>query len=529
MSPNAFVVAPNLHIESSVDVIAIFVTLLKSLVCIWLTGSMLTRASHRHQVSENPLKVKFKDPKTGDLIGIGTAFLRRIDESERWQAELIRGIKRMQNQNPDFVSEEPSRWHQQDTLLFTEHVLSRLFFRNMEDRQHRIPEAYQQTYEWIFTDNNMISGKGSSYTDWLEKQSGLYWITGKPGAGKSTMLKFLASHPSTSNHLQVWSAGSRLYTSKFFFWNSGQKIQMSKEGLLRSLLYEILASMNADDAGYFVPALFPAKWEAFNLFGQTVEAAWTWLELELAFVRLLKMSGPANIKLCFFIDGLDEFDGSPFELIKFFKELLGDSKHLKACISSRPWTMFEDVFKSYPHFSLEDFTRNDILRFITNKLETNEGFREIQAERPQFALPLIEDIAKKSSGVFLWVDLVMKSLLEGLTQGDYIVELRRRVDDLPDDLENLFRSILDGVLLEKPAYFVSACKFFKLVRAALEPLTLYSLYLADEDSEDPTFFDSIKVSPSTASERWSQAATMKRRLNARTKGLLEVDRFSNVS
>lgn len=480
------------------------------------------------------MEAQVQDPKTGEFVGIGTAFLQRIDERERWQAELVWSIARTytQSQGADDLAIRSSRIAEAHKYsvpdVFTTQVLSRLRFPSIEDRQHRIPKAYKQTYEWIFTDDNKVGHRWSSYTEWLEKKSGLYWITGKPGAGKSTMLKFLAGHPRTKDHLQIWSAGSQLLTSRFFFWNSGQQIQMSKEGLLRSLLYDLLHDP-LRDAHLIAPTLFPVKWEAFSLFGQTVEGAWTWLELELALKKLLEIGASQNMKFCFFIDGLDEFDGSPFELINFFQELVGGAGHLKACISSRPWTMFEDAFKSCPHFSLEDLTRDDIVHFITTKLENNDGFREIQAKDPRFAPPLIADIAKKSLGVFLWVDLVMKSLLEGLTQGDYIVELHRRVDQLPDDLEGLFRAILDRARRQKPAYFVSASKFFQLVRAALEPLTLYCLYMADEDSEDPAFFDNVRLGPSTAEERWSRAATMKRRLNSRTKGLLEVDRFSNVS
>lgn len=476
------------------------------------------------------MEAQVQDPKTGEFVGIGTAFLKRIDERERWQAELVRGVARtyIQSQGVDDLAIRSSRIAEahkySEPEIFASQVLSRLRFPSIKDRQHRIPKAYKQTYEWIFTDDNKIGHRWASYTQWLEKKSGLYWITGKPGAGKSTMMKFLARDPRTEDHLRTWSAGSQLLISRFFFWNSGQQIQMSKEGLLRSLLYEVL-----ENCGHLAPVLFPAKWEVFSLFGQTVEETWTWLELDRALKKLLEIGVSQQMKFCFFIDGLDEFDGSPFELVNFFQELVGDASHVKACISSRPWTMFEDAFKACPHFSLEDLTSDDITHFITTKLENNGGFREMQAKDSRFAPQLIADIAKKSSGVFLWVDLVMQSLLEGLTDGDHTAELHRRVDQLPDDLESLFREILEGVRRQNPAYFVSASKFFQLVRAALEPLTLNCLYMADEDSEDPAFFDKVRLGPSTAEERWSRAATMKRRLNSRTKGLLEVDRFSNVS
>jgi hypothetical protein len=37
-------------------------------------------------------------------------------------------------------------------------------------------------------------------------------------------------------YLVEWAAGCRLITATYFFWNSGIRLQMSKMGLLRSLL-----------------------------------------------------------------------------------------------------------------------------------------------------------------------------------------------------------------------------------------------------------------------------------------------------
>ena len=76
---------------------------------------------------------------------------------------------------------------------------------------------------------------------------------------------------------------------------------------------------------------------------------------------------------------------------------------------------------------------------------------------------LINEVTEKSAGVFLWVRLVVKSLLEGLRDGDTLEDLQARLVLLPRDLEALFKKILDDL---DPAYFEEASQFLQIVRAS---------------------------------------------------------------
>ena len=54
-------------------------------------------------------------------------------------------------------------------------------------------------------------------------------------------MKFIYSDARTLELLQPWAEDSGLVTASFFFfWNSGTVMQMSREGLLRAVLYESL-------------------------------------------------------------------------------------------------------------------------------------------------------------------------------------------------------------------------------------------------------------------------------------------------
>lgn len=88
-------------------------------------------------------------------------------------------------------------------------------------------------------------------------------------------------------------------------------------------------------------------------------------------------------------------------------------------VSARPhtWHIFEDQFKDKPKLRLEDLTFSGIQQFVAAKLHESAGFKELDRQEPEYARNLVKEIVAKSSGVFLWVDLVVKSLLNGLTNG----------------------------------------------------------------------------------------------------------------
>lgn len=64
----------------------------------------------------------------------------------------------------------------------------------------------------------------------------------------------------TIEHLLTWKQDFELYTACFFFWNSGTLLQRSQEGMLRSLLYDILSQIQQ-----LIPVLFPAEWSEMYL------------------------------------------------------------------------------------------------------------------------------------------------------------------------------------------------------------------------------------------------------------------------
>lgn len=66
------------------------------------------------------------------------------------------------------------------------------------------------------------------------------------------------------------------------------------------------------------------------------------------------------MKLCIFIDGLDEYEGDEMDLIKLFGKG-AISPHVKICVSSRPHVAFTEAFLPLtPALALHDLTKSDI-------------------------------------------------------------------------------------------------------------------------------------------------------------------------
>jgi hypothetical protein len=79
--------------------------------------------------------------------------------------------------------------------------------------------------------------------------------------------------------------------------------------------------------------------------------------------------------VCFFIDGLDEFAGSPEELLLLIQQLRSLGPHVKLCMASRPWNVFRDAFGQEANLRVEDLTYNDIKTFVTSEMRTSRHLR----------------------------------------------------------------------------------------------------------------------------------------------------------
>ncbi|KAH8794358.1 hypothetical protein F5882DRAFT_237684, partial [Hyaloscypha sp. PMI_1271] len=147
--------------------------------------------------------------------------------------------------------------------------------------------------------------------------------------------------------------------------------------------------------------------------------------------------------VCLFIDGVDEYQGDPVDTISLFRLVV--SPKFKICLSSRPWLPFEDALTSCPQLKLQDLTRADILIYVNDKLSNDERMQKLNNLEPLEAPKLVQEIVEKAHGVFLWIKLVVDSLLRGLMNRDSICILQRRIRELPTELESLLTYMINHI------------------------------------------------------------------------------------
>ncbi|KAJ0323942.1 hypothetical protein COL5a_008058 [Colletotrichum fioriniae] len=190
--------------------------------------------------------------------------------------------------------------------------------------------------------------------DWLSHGGGIFHISGKPGAGKSTLMKYLCQSTAAESYLKDWAGDKTLISAHFFFWKLGSTAQKSLDGLLRALVYSIL-----EKAPALLETVFPEQWSnasqgrAFSIQSSEIESAFSSLLRQMAFF--------SSHKIAIFIDGLDEFDGDHEKMIKMIRSWAESvPEDIKLCVSSREWEVFRQRLINLPGIRLQDVTSRDI-------------------------------------------------------------------------------------------------------------------------------------------------------------------------
>ncbi|KIL87553.1 hypothetical protein FAVG1_09261 [Fusarium avenaceum] len=319
-------------------------------------------------------------------------------------------------------------------------------------------------------DDESIDRVWFSFLAWLRSNDPLFCIQGKPGSGKSTLMKFLVDDERTKNLLHDNTEPTIL---SYFFWKIGEPSQNTIIGLLCSLVHQFLVG---DDE------TLDSVLDHDAMGSQRNYNDWFVAALRNLFVFIAEAK---KDRLCIFIDGLDEVcnaDGID-KLTEFITEFL---KHpsVKFCVSSRPEktvaTWLED--HTAPSICLEDLTRPEMTRFATKEFETFLVSGKLSVETHH---RLSEEVVEKSQGVFLWLYLAIRSLKAGIRNGDSEKMLLDRLHELPSELEQLYADMWQRLNENHPVYRKTASDYFQF--------TLHSPYTTNFISET----DHCKISQPT--------------------------------
>lgn len=415
------------------------------------------------------------------------------------------GSKFSQDEVTQIQSELSKMIAAERSVSFDQQFLKNLAFDQLEERHMSIIKAHEDTLEWIF-DPATNSTDGRKLLQWLKSGNGIFWVSGKAGSGKSTLMKFVAGHTKTQSALAQWAGPNDILLTSHYFWWAGSQMQKSQQGLLQTLLFGIFRQCPD-----LMQDICEPRWSRLA----TVHPEkWTLDELRSVFQDISKRTS-LKVNFCFFIDGLDEYDGDHIDICSVLQNLANESPHFKFCLSSRPWNVFENVFgrqasqKIYVH----DLTEDDIRRYARSRLCEHQGLGIFES-RTLDTQVLVDRITERARGVFLWVFLVTRRLRVGLSNEDTLTDLLRRLDSFPSDLEAFFKHMLQSV---DPFYAPKMSTTLQIALTAKEPLSLSIYGFHEDEFEDAEY--SLKLAVRPLERNTVQIA---QRINGWCNGLLEV-------
>lgn len=291
-------------------------------------------------------------------------------------------------------------------------------------------------------------------------------------------MKFVSDGQQTREILESWAAPMKPCIASHYFWNAGDEMERCQIGLLQSLLFQIFRYSHS-----LCGTLCPER---------SVADPWDICELRAAFERLSRQTD-LDIKFCFFIDGLDEFDGAEEDMIQLVKELAA-SEHIKVCVSSRPWPAFLAEWNPSDHnLKVQDLTKNDMDNYIRELLVENKHFGKMARADSRY-YDLIPRISARAEGVWLWVFLVVRDLLRDMRDKEPYDQLVIRLQSYPQELDKFYEDMMNRI--DKVYQTESAQIMLLALKGVLDILTLPNL----ARWSDPDLTATVPTAPITSGE-----------------------------
>ena len=463
----------------------------------------------RHDLASSQHSKDFQnlDQKVQDLIN----FVSQEPKSFEKLRDLI--LDENKKTQEDISSEFRERERRQAEREQHTHLLDSLWFAEILHREENIVDAHKKTFRWIFDESGRAVRPWDNFFAWLENGEGIYWISGKAGSGKSTLMNLLCQDQRTEEALKVWSGAKDLITARFFFWSAGTRMQKNFDGFLRSLLWQILREFPDIDTHPNSIELGLVQKRRRMSHSQGSIGVWTKRRLEEMLHEVInKLKN--SCYLCFFIDGLDEFDDDKDDLIEFVQAIVSNTG-VKVCLSSRPDKEFQDAFGSSARLRLQDLTHEDIWQFVDDRFQRVPKLVSMASENEDEMIKVKERIVDRAEGVFLWVSLAVKDQIRGLRNDDSPEQLQERLARLPSEIEGVYARMLDRI---DKTYLREASMFLKM-RLSKTRLRVLDLALASYSGLDDMLSSADEISEQ---QMVSLCRTTRKKLITRCVGLLEV-------
>ncbi|KAK7890072.1 hypothetical protein LTR67_008537 [Exophiala xenobiotica] len=323
-----------------------------------------------------------------------------------------------------------------------------LGFDDIMAREEIIAAPDDETCLWIYD--------APEFESWHSNQKPLLWLKGKPGSGKSILMKSLFKRREKDLD------DSSTILLRFFFNGRGSPMEKPPEALYRTLTQSM---MRLDPATLCAVLAYYLEKES-----RTGIVRWRTEELADFFHKELEQPQKKDVEV--FVDALDECsDSEVLEVIRRFEKSIqkprGQSK-LRICWSSR----------FYPNISLRAVQAIELIVSDQNAQDIREHVRNIfPLHLDERLRSLSEDVISRAQGVFLWASLAAKKLMQAFDAGRDMDDLVSILQSIPGSLGQYFLKIFTDTTFtqeqRKDLYDIAL-----LVLGSLRPLSIDELHSA---------------------------------------------------
>jgi len=310
-----------------------------------------------------------------------------------------------------------------------------LYYASMDDRKAQLADVKPASFAWIWID--------TTFPQWLENTQDIFWISGKPGSGKSTLMYYLADSDfgrwKVQQHLQSHKK-SWLILRFYFDFRAGQGISNTPLGMLRSLLLQVVEKSK-------VVAEIVSKRTAHRHGGN-------WPQLEAELLDLFSEAlGAVNLTICAFLDGLDEFEGDLRKLMQTITTLQRRTG-MKICLASRPESELAFALRDKPGFAMQAHNHSSIKAYIHDARASLQGYTFVESLDVIF-----QSIEEQANGVILWARFAVDDVISAAIAGYPADDIKEKLQAFPPQLQGVYNRIWDALskfkLQAAVAFFLS--------------------------------------------------------------------------
>ncbi|KAI1176685.1 hypothetical protein F4777DRAFT_247196 [Nemania sp. FL0916] len=387
-------------------------------------------------------------------------------------------------------------------LIHKKQDIQHMKYPEMFFRQLSIGLPEDDTCQWLLGT--------ASFKAWIQRDNanGLLQIIGKPGSGKSNLMRWVLEIIETKVDIGTC-------VLSHFFNGRGEPLEHSFEGLIRSILYQLWTQ--------HLPSLIVTQKRSSDTQVQKLDAIWyKWLgTLKSKLEQIFSDPDFAPQRTIILIDALDECDSQDVpEILYFLDKLMTQARirgvQLDVCVSRR----------EYPNIAFKNTLEIHMDRHNVVGIEQYTRRRFEMAGIPERDIGLWQTtISEKSSGIFLWVVLVVDMILKEFANGENNKFVLTRIKSLPQTLGALYAEIIKDIMAGEDSEM--ALRLLQWAILATDRLRVREWH---------HILAFIRKEPPDSLEEWKESdyytttdAQLERKIKALSRGLVEIQVVTDTS